>query len=134
MVSLVPTASLDNVGSRLCPVWRGHSCPRFVPSLRDSVHFSLLYPALKRWALSRRPSGAVCSKYNDLLEPVASFLQSVVPYCSTRLHISRILEGQICHEIGVVHDVGFGRALHKIAFPRVGGDDVTNCVRNTAFQ
>ena len=50
------------------------------------------------------------------------------------INVFRILERQERHEVGVVHDVGFGGALHQVALSRVGRDDVADGVGHAAFQ
>jgi hypothetical protein len=45
-----------------------------------------------------------------------------------------ILEWQECHEISVMHDERFRRALDQIAFGGVGCDDVADGIGNAAFE
>src|ERR1035441_501009 len=50
------------------------------------------------------------------------------------LHVLRILKRQKRHEIGVMHNERFGRALHQIAFGCVRGDDVAHGIRYAALH
>src|SRR5262249_22439198 len=46
----------------------------------------------------------------------------------------KIFEWQKRHEVGVMHDERFGRALYQIALSGMSGNDVTNGVKHSAFQ
>src|SRR6516225_11896839 len=52
----------------------------------------------------------------------------------TNRYLRASLERLICHEICMVHDNGFGGALHEIAFDGVRGNDVAYRIRDAAFH
>src|SRR4029077_13816313 len=53
---------------------------------------------------------------------------------SPRLHVLRILERQVRHEVGVMDDVGLGGAFHLVPFRCMGRDNVAHLVRNAALE
>ncbi len=49
-------------------------------------------------------------------------------------YLAQVLERQKRHEVGVMHDVGFGGALHQVAFGGVRCDDVADRVGHAALH